>query len=266
MKLNSNEERKCRICGKTLEMLKLDTFPNAFYIRCSCQIEQEERARAAQIAAGHSLWYSAVLDAAGIPKRYRQYELGDIKPKDGQEAAFSAVSTWIHKYENEREAEGVILSGGTGSGKTLLAAALGIAVIKLYPLDENAAQQIGKNNKAENIYAPIVFESTTKLFDKLHWAINQSGDEYERIMRKLEECKVLVLDDFGIGNLTEWQSKKLYDIVNARYTNNLPIIITTNETPAVLEEYAGERTFDRLREMCKFIVLTSKSQRVTAGT
>jgi len=75
---------------------------------------------------------------------------------------------------------------------------------------------------------------------------------------------VLALDDMGAEKPTEWVNERLFEIIDYRYNEYLPVIASTNATPAELKTQIGERSFDRLREMCVFVAVTAKSQRVTA--
>jgi DNA replication protein DnaC len=66
-------------------------------------------------------------------------------------------------------------------------------------------------------------------------------------------CKVplLILDDLGAHNYTEWVRNKLYSILNFRLNHFLPVVITTNINLEDLEEYLGERTTSRIYQMCR---------------
>jgi DNA replication protein DnaC len=39
---------------------------------------------------------------------------------------------------------------------------------------------------------------------------------------------LLVLDDFGTHNATPWAQEKIYQIINHRYINQLPTVVTSN--------------------------------------
>jgi DNA replication protein DnaC len=54
----------------------------------------------------------------------------------------------------------------------------------------------------------------------------------------------LILDDFGTQNATAWAQEKLFQIINYRYTNKLPTVITTN---LMLDEIEG-RIRSRLQD------------------
>lgn len=46
---------------------------------------------------------------------------------------------------------------------------------------------------------------------------------------------LLVLDDLGVENHTDWASEQLYRVLDSRYDNRLPTIVTSNVPPARLD-------------------------------
>ncbi|MEE0727561.1 MAG: DNA replication protein, partial [Clostridium saudiense] len=53
--------------------------------------------------------------------------------------------------------------------------------------------------------------------------------------------------------------------IDARYRNELPIIVTTNIKVSDLEEMYHKRTYDRLMEMCTPVLSDGKSIRAQKG-
>ena len=47
---------------------------------------------------------------------------------------------------------------------------------------------------------------------------------------------MLIIDDLGKERPSEWTLEKLFTIINNRYENNLPVIITTNYNRDKLRE------------------------------
>ena len=45
---------------------------------------------------------------------------------------------------------------------------------------------------------------------------------------EIRQAPLLVMDDFGTQNATNWAQEKLFQIMNYRYINHLPLVITTN--------------------------------------
>ncbi len=81
---------------------------------------------------------------------------------------------------------------------------------------------------------------------------------------------LLVLDDLGAERATEWVEEMLHLLVNSRYNERRPTIVTTNypvEAPAhakhaeTLVERIGFRMYSRLREMCDFVELNGLDYR-----
>ena len=47
---------------------------------------------------------------------------------------------------------------------------------------------------------------------------------------------MLIIDDFGSETISKWALEKLYRIINNRYENDLPIVVTTRYTREELME------------------------------
>ena len=47
-------------------------------------------------------------------------------------------------------------------------------------------------------------------------------------------CDLLIIDDLGKEKVSEWTLEKLYYVINSRYEDCLPIVITTNYDPEKL--------------------------------
>lgn len=64
------------------------------------------------------------------------------------------------------------------------------------------------------------------------------------------------------GVTPEWVTERLFIIINARYNNLKPTIITSNCFLDELDRVAGwKRIVDRISEMCKPVRMTGKSFR-----
>ncbi len=102
----------------------------------------------------------------------------------------------------------LLIEGGYGCGKTHLAA--GIA------------------NFAVNLGTPTLFITVPDLLDTLRFAYSDPDTTFEARFEEVRNAALLVLDDFGTQNATGWAQEKLFQIMNYRYINKLPTVITTN--------------------------------------
>jgi DNA replication protein DnaC len=128
-----------------------------------------------------------------------------MTPQDGHslEAAKEMAETF------GRAPQGwLLIEGGYGCGKTHLAAAIA--------------------NFAVNMGTPTLFITVPDLLDTLRFAFSDPETTFEARFEEVRNADLLVLDDFGTQNATAWAQEKLFQIINFRYINKLPTVITTN--------------------------------------
>ena len=118
----------------------------------------------------------------------------------------------------------LILLGGYGCGKTHLAAAVANYVV--------------------DMGVPTVFLTVPDLLDWLRYSYGATDENFETRFEEIRNVGLLVLDDLGSQNGTAWAQEKLYQILNHRYVNHLPLVVTSNQA---LEEIEG-RIQSRLRD------------------
>ncbi|MCY1283278.1 DNA replication protein DnaC [compost metagenome] len=68
------------------------------------------------------------------------------------------------------------------------------------------------------------------------------------IMAELAKVDLLLIDELGAQGGTEFERQSLHQIIDTRYRNMLPTIITSNLPGGELSAYIGDRALDRLRE------------------
>ena len=69
-----------------------------------------------------------------------------------------------------------------------------------------------------------------------------------------------------LRNVDMWMQEKVFEVINARYIEQKPIIFTANYSLKELIEERGiaKRTVDRIMEMCEVIRLDGASYRIVA--
>jgi DNA replication protein DnaC len=178
-----------------------------------------------------------------LPPRFR--EPVSLPPK---------VAEWVTQG---RHAQGLYLTGQVGTGKTHTAWA---AVAAWCRATETEPHDGGRNEEwlGGGRFGPtVVFTRMTDLLDDL-----RPGEDGRRRVRDCQSARLLVLDDIGAEKASEWTQERLYSIVDHRYANCLPLIVTSNLPPAKLEDQAGERTASRLAEMCVVVPITGTDRRM----
>jgi len=118
----------------------------------------------------------------------------------------------------------LLLTGRYGSGKTHLAAAIA-----------NFCIEKGIST---------LFLTVPDLLDWLRYAYSRTDMSFEERFEEIREMPLLILDDFGTQNATAWAQEKIFQIMNHRYVNQLPTVITSNR---MLNDFEG-RIQSRLQD------------------
>ena len=124
----------------------------------------------------------------------------------------------------EDPADWLLFTGRYGTGKTHLAAAIA--------------------NHALARGVSLIFQPVPDLLDQLRMSYGNTSESYEERFEKFRSIPLLILDDLGAQSPTAWAEEKLYQIINYRYVNRLPTVVTSNVN---MREMDG-RIASRLRD------------------
>jgi DNA replication protein DnaC len=177
--------------------------------------------------------------AAAMKGKWQERTLDTFKVDEQNKAAYQACLQYARRI-NPFIKDGLLIYGSVGTGKTHLAA----GILKI-------AFSRGFDG---------VLISVPDLLNEIRKSYNGDG-ERGRIEEKVRNKFIVVLDDLGAENLTDWVREKLFTLINYRYETQKPLIITTNCTPAELTERVDVRITDRLREMCTTVQISGRSRR-----
>jgi len=76
---------------------------------------------------------------------------------------------------------------------------------------------------------PARYVAVPKLLDELRRGYHPDADmSYDQEFYFYENVDLLVLDDLGMESSTPWAQEKLDMLVNSRYENAMPLVVTTN--------------------------------------
>lgn len=178
---------------------------------------------------------------AQIPQMYIGKTFRDYEVTEDNEFAVKLAQIFCSNKPNA----GLYLHGECGTGKTFLAA----IIAQDFMLD----------------FKTVVFGDVPYLME----AIKRSFDgDTPNPLDHYCDSDLLVLDDIGAGYLTDWNVGQLYQIINARYSLNKPIIATSNYDLDELEfelskfgQVTAKRITSRLSEMCTAAFLGTNDRR-----
>jgi len=210
---------------------------------------------------------------AGLRSRQYNYYIEKTSPAEGQKEAFEAVQNFTDGFIDGDKPIGLLLVGGVGSGKTFMVSSVANSIIDDMKISEDEAENAVEKTAVKGYSfwcarskIPVHFISAIELMNQLKACFNNSDsdDISHKIIETLQRVGLLILDDLGAEKASDWTSEKLFEIIDYRYNEGLPLLVTTNCVPGELKKQIGDRNFDRLREMCALVAVTAKSQRPTA--
>ena len=145
-----------------------------------------------------------------------------------------------HYTEFKKNGKGLILYGPVGTGKTYLAACVANALI-----DEGRK---------------VLMTNFATITNKLQ-GMWEGKQEY---INRLNQYSLLIIDDLGAERNTEYMQEQVFNVIDARYSSGLPMIITTNLTKEELKKPSNigcSRIYERILERCHPVEVASKSKR-----
>lgn len=181
-----------------------------------------------------------LLKKSGLPARYDQATLETVRVTRENRQAIEAVRRYI-----QNPAGVLMLLGPVGTGKTHLAACVTNAFL-------------------DNLKR-VTFGGVISLLGRIKRSYRRDTPEGEaqqeeewQIIDELTTAPLLVLDDLGKERVSEWVEQILYQVIDARYGEKRPLVITTNFKPQELEnryQETGAAIVSRLAERCTAVYL-----------
>ena len=232
----------CQKCHQEIKNYHEIYEGRAIFYRCDCEREEEVKKINAEVETEKKEKIQKLFSCANIGKRFINCSFKNFQKRAGVEKAFNAALDFSKKFREKQETgEGILFYGGSGNGKTHLAVAIVREVVK-------------------QGYS-AVFQPAAELQYRLNATYHDSEESETEIMNGLVEANLTVFDDLGKGKWSEKVEERIYVILDGRYRELRPTVITTNMKLSELENYVGHAVFDRLKEMCVFVLNSAKSYR-----
>lgn len=227
---------KCKYCGKTLYyecvvLMGQAMLWNLEKPRCDCEkavafwkgwdAKQEKIKKEKELAEEQELRkqkIESILGKSGIKKRYLSRTIDSFSVTAENKRSFEVATDYIKNFrEYFTQGKGLYLEGSCGTGKTHLAIAIALAII--------------------NTGVPVICKTSIDILGDIKRCYERNSEvTEEEVLEAYKTVDLLIIDDLGKEQVTEWSVPVLYSILNERYEALLPTIITTNYNTTALAE------------------------------
>ena len=250
-----NRFKKCEFCGKELRPIGFDYLyvniseDSIEYERCDCskskeywkeidnkEYEQQKRKRIRNII-------NTIYKQNYIGRKLQEMHLENFYFDSSNKYVFDVVNDYINKNKDTMKSDSLIIMGKSDTGKTHLAAAI--------------ANKLIENDKT------VLMERLTNLLDRIRETYENNTKSENELIEIYSNADMLIIDDLGTEKISNWALEKLYTIIQNRYENGLPIIITTRfNKQGLIERFSYSKDPDlvdaiisKLYQMCFGIIL-----------
>lgn len=195
--------------------------------RCSCFIAKENK---------------RIMEQSGISLEFQTKNFENFNTKNNPQLVIAKNKAIVYsenflKFEHTRY-NSILLCGQVGAGKTHL----GVSICN---------RLISQNIRVVYMaYRNVITRFKQKIMDDVY---------YDRELNRYAAARVLYIDDLFKGKITESDINIMYEIINYRYINRLPVIISTELILKDLDE-CDEAISSRIMEMCRGNVISLKEK------
>ncbi|WP_243429061.1 ATP-binding protein [Clostridium pascui] len=217
MRTSQNFYDICPICRGVGFIVKSDARYQDIITPCSCTMKSNIKSK----------WKLAGLNVDSSQLNLKNYKIYNAVSRKCKMAALNYLKSFDeikHKKNNS-----IAFLGQVGSGKTHLCTAIALNLM---------------DKGVKGIYMPYR-DVITKIKQNM-----LDGECYSLILGKYKTSELIVIDDLFKGKITESDINIMFEIINYRYLNTLPMIISSECTMEKLLEL-DEAVGSRILEMCR---------------
>lgn len=234
----------CEYCGKVLQPLGAVMGGEVFFLhpfvpRCTCKqaqaywTEQDKIAAERKAAAEEEKRRAAIerkirrlLAKSGIKRRFQQRTFQTFRQDTpGRAKAYRIAKEYADNFPfHQARGDGLYIEGTNGTGKTHLAAAIALQLI---------SQGI-----------PVICKTSSDLLLDIKKSFDSTDVHEGDVLDIYKQVDLLIIDDLGKEQCSDWSMSTLYSILNDRYEDMKPTIVTTNYNADGLVKALAPKGFD----------------------
>ena len=151
-----------------------------------------------------------LLGQSGIKRRFMQRTFPNFRQDTpGRRKNFKIAKEYADNFSyHQARGDGLYIEGTNGTGKTHLAAAIALQLIH------------------EGV--PVICKTSSDLLLDIKKSFDGDGARESDVLDIYKKVDLLIIDDLGKEQCSDWSMSTLYSILNDRYEDMKPTIVTTN--------------------------------------
>ena len=262
---------KCEFCGKSLYYrgLKHPFKPKTIWTwikpeNCDCEksvkykeeqerlmLEKQRKEQEEHRKREEKAKIDRLFEMSKMGERFKTRTFDNFIVNSENKKSLEIAKGFVENFEQAKASGlGIMFVGNYGAGKTHLACGIAIELIK------------------KGI--PVIYGTAITLLFKIKQTYGEEVKTSEWDLLDLySTVDLLIIDDLGKEKPSEWVLEKLYHIINQRYENLKPTIITTNYDDVTLinrlstasNSSTAEAIVSRLNEMCTGVYMNFEDHR-----
>ena len=246
---SENNEKLCEFCGRPRVVMPVGALLLAQPCDCPGAIASRREKQAQVMQRDHEKnrrRMDMLLTRAGLATgRAARQTLASFDDRR-MPGAVRMARDYVKSLAVPTAASWLIFTGSVGTGKTHLARAIAREAVLTYEYHVN---QIN--------------------FLRWYQQLKADFDQEKKLIGRACLADLLIIDDVDKQRLTNYSQRKLYEIIDMRYEERRPTLITANrpdldrffQTGADVDEFAGAAIADRVDEMAQWVEFAGESYR-----
>jgi DNA replication protein DnaC len=251
---------ECKFCGNEIapRILRLgDKEINCGFQTCECEqglaalkaIEAEiTKNNEMKEAKEKQARINRIFADSCMGDRFKQRTFENFKlSSEERQKGYYAAMRFTESFRENNHTRGLFLYGSVGTGKTHLAAAVANSLM------------------ADAI--PVLFGTAVSLLTRIKAGWQDDSDS--KVVDALCRVPLLIIDDLGKEFVKRsdgwsWAQEQIYQVINRRYEDYLPVVITTNLDLTELSRRLDASIVSRIVEMCQGVQFDGDDYRMMA--
>ena len=182
-------------------------------------------------------------------KLHKQNTFENATSTNEKETAYkNSFKKYCYNFDKAKEnGVGLLLTGNAGNGKTFYSNCIA-----------NFLKEKGYSVLSFNLSG---YMQELRKFDE--------KEKEKELLGAVETVDLVIIDDVGSENITEWGQEKMFNLFNTIYLHKKPCIVTTNNNASELGKHltinGSNKILDRLLELCKPFKFDWESRRKAIG-